>query len=70
MDYIDKEEKELMKSYDRDEWVSVSDGKKAEIEEAADNSTKKNKRINIRLTEKIITIFRSKQWKRVYPIKH
>ena len=52
MDYTDKEEKELMKSYDRDEWVSVSDGKKAEIEEAADNSTKKNKRINIRLTEK------------------
>jgi len=52
MDYHDKEEKEIMESYDRDEWVSVSKSKKAEIEEAADNSTKKSKRINIRLTEK------------------
>jgi len=52
MDYHDKQEKEIMESYDRDEWVSVSKSKKAEIEEAADNSTKKSKRINIRLTEK------------------
>ena len=52
MNYHDKEEKEIMESYDRDEWVSVSKSKKAEIEEAADNSTKKSKRINIRLTEK------------------
>lgn len=52
MDYLDKEEKEIMESYDRDEWVSVSKSKKAEIEAAADISTKKSKRINIRLTEK------------------
>jgi len=52
MDYIDKEEKDLIESYNRDEWVSVSEKKKAEIEEAAKNSKLKNKRINIRLTEK------------------
>lgn len=52
MDYIDKEEKELIESYNNDEWVSASKSKKAEIEKAANKSTKKNKRINIRLTEK------------------
>ena len=52
MDYIDKEEKELMESYNNDEWISVTKSKKAEIEKAANNSTKKSKRINIRLTEK------------------
>ena len=54
MDYIDKDEKELLESFERNEWVSVSDSKKAEIEAAARNNTKKkkNKRINIRLTEK------------------
>jgi len=52
MDYIDKEEKGLMKSYNCDEWISVSESKKAEIENAANHSTRKSKRINIRLTEK------------------
>ena len=52
MNYIDKDEKEILESFERNEWVSVSDSKKAEIEEAASNNTKKNKRINIRLTEK------------------
>lgn len=52
MDYIDEEEKDLIESYNRDEWVSSSEKKKAEIKEAAKNSTLKSKRINIRLTEK------------------
>ena len=52
MDYIDKEEKELMESYNNDEWISITKSKKAEIEKAANNSTIKSKRINIRLTEK------------------
>lgn len=52
MDYINKEEKDIIESYNRDEWVSALDEKKAEIKEAAKNSTLKNKRINIRLTEK------------------
>lgn len=52
MDYINKEEKDIIESYNRDEWVSALDEKKAEIKEVAKNSTLKNKRINIRLTEK------------------
>lgn len=51
-DYIDKEEKEIVESYDSDAWVSVGDEKKEELREAAKNSLLKKKRINIRLTEK------------------
>jgi predicted DNA binding CopG/RHH family protein len=52
MDYIDKEEKEIIESYDNEEWVSSGDELMEEIRQAAKNSTLKNKRINIRLTEK------------------
>ena len=33
--------KDIIESYNRDEWDSVGEKKKAEIEEAASNSTKK-----------------------------
>lgn len=52
MDYADKEEKEIVESYEKDEWVSSGKKKKEEIAEAAEKSLLKNKRINIRLTEK------------------
>ena len=52
MDYLDKEEKEIIESFDNDEWVSSGKEKRKEMEEAAKQSTLKNKRINIRLTEK------------------
>jgi len=52
MDYLDKEEKEIIESYENEEWVSSDKTLKEEIEKAAKNSTLKNKRINIRLTEK------------------
>lgn len=50
--YFDKDEKEIMESYDSGEWESAGDEKKEELREAAKNSMLKNKRINIRLTEK------------------
>jgi len=51
---MDEEEKELMKSIDRDEWKSVNDleQQKQKAMEAARNTLKKNKRINLRLSEK------------------
>jgi len=52
MDYFDKEEKEIIESYENEEWVSSDKTLKEEIEKAAKNSTLKNRRINIRLTEK------------------
>jgi predicted DNA binding CopG/RHH family protein len=51
---LDSEEKELMESMDREEWNPVKDfpTEKKKAMEAADNTLKKNKRINLRLTPK------------------
>jgi len=51
---LDQEEKELMESIDRDEWKSVKnvDQEKKEAVQAARNTLKKEKRINLRLTQK------------------
>jgi predicted DNA binding CopG/RHH family protein len=51
---LDKEERDLMKSLENDEWQSVKDlkqQKKAAVE-AARNTLKKDKRINLRLSQK------------------
>ena len=51
---IDEEEKELMESIENDEWRSVKNFKKKKenAELAARNTLKKDKRINLRLTQK------------------
>jgi predicted DNA binding CopG/RHH family protein len=51
---LDQEEKELMESIDRDEWQSVKnfDQEKEQAIQAARNTLKKDKRINLRLTQK------------------
>ncbi|MCP5062266.1 MAG: hypothetical protein GY936_07380 [Ignavibacteriae bacterium] len=52
MKYLDREEKELIDSFNRGEWVPVkSKNKKKYIDVAKANYTK-DKRINIRLTTK------------------
>jgi len=38
MDYLDKEEKEIIESYETDEWVSSGEDLKEEIKKAANNS--------------------------------
>ena len=51
---LDEEESDLMKSLENDEWQSVKDlkqQKKAAVE-AARNTLKKDKRINLRLSQK------------------
>ena len=51
--YFDSEEKDLLDSYDNDEWVStLTQEKKRYYEDVAKYSMGKNKRINIRITEK------------------
>ncbi len=51
--YIDKEEMELAKSLETEEWVSdLSKKQKKQYEEYARNSLTKQKRINIRMTER------------------
>ena len=51
--YIDKEEMELAKSLEAEEWVSdLTKKEKKHYEEYARNSLTKQKRINIRMTER------------------
>lgn len=51
---LDQEEKDLMETLERDEWRPVRDFKEqqAAAVQAARNTLKKDKRINLRLTQK------------------
>jgi predicted DNA binding CopG/RHH family protein len=51
---VDQEEKDLMESIKRDEWRSVKefDQERKKAIEAARNTLKKDKRINLRLSQK------------------
>ncbi len=51
---LDAEEKELLESVERGEWVPVKDmdNWRTELRESARNTLRKNKRINIRLSAK------------------
>lgn len=59
---FDKEEKELLKSYEKGEWKSEKDFEKKKLEHQryAKNTMTKNKRINIRLTEKDLANLKAK----------
>ena len=51
--YLDKEERELAKSLENEEWVSdLTKKEKKRYEEYARYSLNKQKRINIRMTER------------------
>lgn len=51
---LDKFEKEILESYENDEWVTVKDveSEKSKYREIARYTIQKNKRINIRISEK------------------
>lgn len=52
-EYVDKDEMELAKSLENEEWVSdLTKKEKKQYEEYARNSLTKQKRINIRMTER------------------
>ena len=59
---LDKEEKELLKSYEKGEWKSVKDfeKKKLEYQSYARNTAEKNKRVNIKLTERDLANLKAK----------
>jgi len=59
---LNKEEKELLKSYENEEWQSVKDFKKMKTDHQryARNTAAKNKRINIRLSEKDLANLKAK----------
>jgi predicted DNA binding CopG/RHH family protein len=59
---LNKEEKDILKSYDNGTWKSVKDleKKKNEYQQYAKNTAAKNKRINIRLSEKDLVNLKAK----------
>ena len=54
MNKLDKYEKEILDSFEKGEWKSVSNiaKRKTELSEYAKNTIKKNKRVNIRISER------------------
>lgn len=59
--YLDKEEKELAESLERDEWISDLDNKeKKQYKAYARSSLNKQKRINIRMSERDLNKIRAK----------
>jgi len=54
MNYLDPEEKELIASYENNEWQSIDkiEEEKKRHAQFAKNTSRKNKRINIRITER------------------
>ncbi len=52
MKYLDKEEKDIVESFNRGEWKSIDTAEQEKYIRAARKSLIKDKRINIRLTSK------------------
>ena len=52
MKYLDKEERDLIESYNKGEWKPIKKKDQKVYEKAAKESIAKSKRINIRLTPK------------------
>lgn len=58
---LNKEEKEILKSYENDEWVSVSKPASiAKYKAAAKATFKKDKRVNIRISELDLELLRER----------
>ena len=58
---LNKEEKELLDSYENDEWVSISETEDVvKYKAAAKNTFKKNKRVNIRISEMDLDLLQEK----------
>jgi predicted DNA binding CopG/RHH family protein len=62
MKSLDQEERELLESYERDEWKSVSDLKSTSerYQNYADATFKKDKRVNIRISQKDLAAIQKK----------
>lgn len=62
MKHLDSEEKELLESYDEDEWQSISDLKSESdrYRRYASATFKKDKRVNIRMSEKDLVAIQKK----------
>ena len=67
--YLDKDEMELAKSLEKEEWISdLTKKEKNQYEEYARYSLSKRKRINIRMSERDLKKIQVRQLKRGYRI--
>ncbi len=58
---LNNEEKEILESYENDEWVSViNDSNIAKYKAAAKNTFKKDKRVNIRISKMDLDLLQEK----------
>lgn len=58
---LNKAEKEILDSYENGEWVSIKESKDAAAYKAiAKNTFKKNKRVNIRMSELDLTLIQER----------
>lgn len=59
---LSKEEQKILDSFEKDEWVPVKNlsKRKAELLKYARNTLKKNKRLNIRISERDLTELQKK----------
>jgi len=59
---LENEEQELLNSYENDEWIEVEyfEKEKAKYQQIAKNTSIKNRRINIRLSEKDLSNLKAK----------
>ncbi len=66
---LTKEEKEILDSFEKGEWVPVADlsKRRKELAEYAGNSLKKDKRLNIRISERELTELQRKGIKEGLP---
>jgi len=66
---LTKEEKEILDSFEKGEWVPVADlsKRRKELAEYAGNSLKKDKRLNIRISERDLTELQRKAIKEGLP---
>jgi predicted DNA binding CopG/RHH family protein len=66
---LSKEEKEILESFERGEWVPVADfsRRKKELMEYARNTLRKDKRLNIRISERDLVELQRKAVKEGLP---
>ena len=69
---LTEEEQEILDSFERGEWIPVKDlsKRKRELIRYARNTLKKDKRLNIRISERDLNELQKRPWARDCPIRH
>jgi predicted DNA binding CopG/RHH family protein len=68
---LSSEEKDILHSFEKEEWIPVADlpKRKKELTEYARNTLRKDRRLNIRISERDLLELQKKQLRKDYRIK-